>query len=182
MSANLGEVFKGIAVFLFGSFLFYFGWNTFFGGTLTYLTSVSSYLGALGWFSFLLVYIFSCPAYMIYCIVVGSRGQKTDVTQIGLGIVIWFVGMIAITGCYYVFFYPNVGLVELLGGTTISGTINSIDTGQSQNWNNNDVTSVVTQIGSLGTIVVMLIFALAPMYFFMKGYGINLGGQSQNAT
>lgn len=153
-------------MFLFTSIMFYFFWDNIFMNLINWagtdmmntgLTNSVNTLKSFAWVSFILVYLLSSPIYLLFCLISGVRNDvNTEPIEILKGIGIWAVSiplMIILLGIMY----------NLIGGLG-EATNNIMDTAS---------LTFADNISWIITLLVMIVINVFPLFFIMKGYGIN---------
>lgn len=170
--ADINEWFKGITFFIVATFLFYFLWDTIFSGIITFLgtdifgigseanTSLTI-LKAVGWISFIFLWLATTPMFLVYSIIAGSRNEvKTSPLYLLKGIGAWAIMMPVLSFIY--------GLVHFL--TTTLNNADIIDTGME---------TTATQFSWIMAIIFLMALVFVPFYYILQGYGIELGNKKK---
>ena len=157
--ASATEWIKGSAVFLILTLIVYFAYNNIIVGILDWVTSVNAILGAIGWVGFIALYIVSCPLYLYYTIIVGSKEGETKPMWILAGFSAFFLFLILATVIQMIMGGVGGadGLIDALSSTT--ETISGEDF------------STLDQISFLAVLVTILGCIGAPFGLILKGYG-----------
>jgi hypothetical protein len=159
---EIREIIKGITIFIFTTLLFYFLWQNIFSNILdwagtNFITgspdASTNILKAFAWVSFIVLYLFSSPIFLVYSIITGSRDEvKTKPLEILKGISIWCVSM------------PLASVVYLIVDSIVtSGAgIGTMDAG---------ALAMAITMSWLIAFIVIVVVDLVPFIFILKGYG-----------
>lgn len=172
---EIKEVLKGVFVFIIAGLFFYFAWDNIFSGTLNYMSDVDARIGALGWGSWILMFLTTCFIYPLYAIINGSKGGKeTKPLEIFKAIGIWVLAM----GLVVLVFLISTPMIDTLSDTEIEYKVSNFETGETTQGSNADILDEFSQVSWL----IILFFEIAsitiPFYFIIKGFGkeVKLGG------
>lgn len=167
--ADIKEWFKGISFFLVATLLFYFFWDNIFLNIIEFLgtdifgigaeaTTSLTILKAIGWVSFIFLWITTVPAYLIFAMIAGARNEvKTRPLKLLQGIGVWAVMNPVLSFIY--------GLIHFL--VSILNSADIIET---------SMETTATQISWVLGIIILLGMTLIPFYFIIQGYGFDIGG------
>lgn len=110
-------------------------------------------MGAFAWVSFALVYLLTCPVFLIYSLISGSRDNvETNPIELLKGIAVWVVSL----PFALVIFKIVDTLVSALNSSNILDAANQ---------------TVATQFSWILGLILIVGMTLLPFYFIMKGYG-----------
>lgn len=173
--ANLLEWIKGIIIFIFINIVFYLWWTNIFSNLIEWVGTDMLGIGAsavtslailktFAWISFILLYLTTAPVYLIYSIIQGSSGNaKTNPIDLLIGLGVWMISMPLLIIFYGVFYYIQSSLSTATSTIMDSASI-----------------TIADQITWLLGLVGIIIITVAPFYFILRGYGLNLFGNKVN--
>lgn len=170
---NLGNWIKGIVMFILVTMIYFFWYPNIFSTILGMLGTDYAQSGeiislqiltTLGWVTFVFAYLALGPIFLIYSIIAGSSGNvNTSIKDLLIGLGVWILSMPLLS----VFF----AIMYIIITTTSGATTGLMDA---------SATTMADNFSWFFVLMGVLIGALAPFYWIIKGYGVKLGWGGTN--